>query len=717
LSIRPVHALFAVSFILFGASAHAEKMTVRNRTLLDPQTIYVALYQCGTNNCDRAQGPWEIEVGESYSFEKTGDKVGFIRKLRWSTNKADLKSTLRTKGEWDKVGGHVNFGPAGNGYQTCNVSDKGKKGQYESKTDTGEWISNGWSNLWDSVWGPLSAAGDPCQIINTTTIPLYITEYERKTQLTGSLKRLQGGTGAAWRVEPGQSITFFKKKLEPGYTARWVRWMKRDDPPETVASATWNGYSGTKSDLKLVNKIFLEYNEEGVIDGLTTLELQIRRLKLLNFVFPVIQKRARMLAEGNPLKGSPLAELVKSGAAFLNDLKDPTDRVVQGLDVLSREKNPFEKLDAAVNEAVSEFIPTGLLEDLSQRFLKAAQNPLDLIEAFDPSKVSFSDPKLGETLFNRFTAMGLLPRQLDSSLLLSSSAPNFAFLGAQVPICLGVIATVQGTYTFRGVDLNGSVSLCYYHQFPTPEVEAGDWLGLYFSGGPSKSTDPSVKKEASLTIGGVLFWGTNCTPGGLTVSATGSLRSMASALSSLPGTKPVLGRLSSAIPAGALGGIDLYVPVTKEPSTGKWWPVNGLSFYLDPFSLRSQKPVGATFAVTGWTQSSLFPSMSWLVPGSSYIIPDQISLETNLVMGGDKVSGDLLLGSTAPPGGLSIALKSSNPTVAPVPPSLQVVWGNSSQSFTIQTAPVEKKTTIELTAYRGNRRIATKVLTVCPKQS
>jgi len=89
-----------------------------------------------------------------------------------------------------------------------------------------------------------------------------------------------------------------------------------------------------------------------------------------------------------------------------------------------------------------------------------------------------------------------------------------------------------------------------------------------------------------------------------------------------------------------------------------------------------------------------------------------LTLFPGTLTGGQNSTGTVTLNGIAPQGGSSVALSSSNPAVAQVPPSVTVPPGSNRASFTITTTPVQTRTLVTITAtYNGTKN---QTLTVNP---
>ncbi len=123
-----------------------ENITVRNRTLQPPTDLWVAEYSCGVNKCSRVTKPAKIEPDSELTWGKSDNKAGYTRMIRWAGSEADLEVEFaQGKDDWDKVGGAIGKQYIGSLFLTANISDKNdRRGVYTCRTDTGEWIAEGW---------------------------------------------------------------------------------------------------------------------------------------------------------------------------------------------------------------------------------------------------------------------------------------------------------------------------------------------------------------------------------------------------------------------------------------------------------------------------------------------------------------------------------------------------------------------------------------------
>lgn len=96
--------------------------------------------------------------------------------------------------------------------------------------------------------------------------------------------------------------------------------------------------------------------------------------------------------------------------------------------------------------------------------------------------------------------------------------------------------------------------------------------------------------------------------------------------------------------------------------------------------------------------------------------PSSVVLSPTSVTGGASATGSITLSASAPTGGLSVALASSNGAVASVPASVTVPGGSTSTTFTVGTTSVTQTSSVTISATAGgvSRSAA---LTVAPAPS
>jgi hypothetical protein len=91
-----------------------------------------------------------------------------------------------------------------------------------------------------------------------------------------------------------------------------------------------------------------------------------------------------------------------------------------------------------------------------------------------------------------------------------------------------------------------------------------------------------------------------------------------------------------------------------------------------------------------------------------------LTLSATSVVGGNSVTATVSLSSPAAPGGVNVALESNNSAaMVPAPPTLPIVAGQSSATFTITTTAVTSSQTATITASLGASALSA-VLTISP---
>jgi hypothetical protein len=96
------------------------------------------------------------------------------------------------------------------------------------------------------------------------------------------------------------------------------------------------------------------------------------------------------------------------------------------------------------------------------------------------------------------------------------------------------------------------------------------------------------------------------------------------------------------------------------------------------------------------------------------LVPVSVNLSQTSAIGGKTIYVSVSLNGVAPAGGALVSLSSSNPSAAPVPPSVTVAAGAStSPKVSFVTGSVSSTTLVTITAtYQGY--IATGTLTISP---
>ena len=545
--------------LVVGTAAEAQTIKIRNRTVEKPADLWVAIYQCGANNCERAKGPWKIEIGESKTVDKPAAKVGFVRKVRWSKDKDDLKKSMST-GAWKKVGGDEDFGPAGSGYKTCNISDRGHKGRYKSKTDAGLWIAEGWENTWDKVWGPLSSAGDNCTVVNNTRRTYWISEYQRKTQYAGQARRLQGGSGSKWKLEPGESLTFKKDKLTPGYTWRWVRWQKKENAPYKVEGKDFGDHSGWKSNYKGVGRIYIDYKRDGSIRGYNHLEYVTKRELLHEGVHALIQS---IFAKPDRRLSLPDWLLKELGIDAL--IADAQSRLTESFGNL----DPVALVENQLAPIVNGALPASEVVAVANRVVKLNNNLPEVRALLAPGSAK---PKDAKSIRNRLKGLGILvsPGQQ---------------VGNKTTLAAGITAGGQLEFEYRGFNVAFVVNLTFLTDSDSDDLSLGYGVTL------SRDFNLDVSGAFGGGVGGMvgipLIWEVGNEPETVTLGIAGGQS------------------IDFARQMGARGGgIDMILP---PPRSKNWQPtrIRGIMPYLAvDYIKRAQEP---EFAGRDWTAGMTFP--------------------------------------------------------------------------------------------------------------
>src|SRR5713226_3648019 len=137
-------------------------------------------------------------------------------------------------------------------------------------------------------------------------------------------------------------------------------------------------------------------------------------------------------------------------------------------------------------------------------------------------------------------------------------------------------------------------------------------------------------------------------------------------------------------------------------------------------------PAGATSATFTVTTSAVVTLTSVTISGSYgggtqtatlTVIPPVLSsltLNPTSVIGGPlgPSTGTVTLNAPAPAGGAQVALSSSNPSAASVPPTVTIPAGTTSATFTVTTNPVIVSTTVTISGSYNGTKTATLTITL-----
>jgi hypothetical protein len=86
-----------------------------------------------------------------------------------------------------------------------------------------------------------------------------------------------------------------------------------------------------------------------------------------------------------------------------------------------------------------------------------------------------------------------------------------------------------------------------------------------------------------------------------------------------------------------------------------------------------------------------------------------------VIVGGQTLSGTVVLTTPARAGGVSVSVVSSNPAVAPAPASVLIPQGYTSAAFSIPTTVTPSNTTVQITAtYNGSSATASVIVAPIP---
>ena len=190
--------------------------------------------------------------------------------------------------------------------------------------------------------------------------------------------------------------------------------------------------------------------------------------------------------------------------------------------------------------------------------------------------------------------------------------------------------------------------------------------------------------------------------------------------------EPALLEMDLSAPSGPGGAPANAIPVLGAAAPPSGWLVNLHSANPQVASLPGsvKVPGGASWAslpITTTPQCSNVPVTLSAFSGISVVMatytvtpppPSSLDFPTQ-VQGGMSVNATVYLTYPACSAGLPVALSSSNPQVASVPPSVTVPGGQTQATFVITTYPVNQQTQVTITATSDNNSVQ-RVLTVTP---
>lgn len=300
----------------------------------------------------------------------------------------------------------------------------------------------------------------------------------------------------------------------------------------------------------------------------------------------------------------------------------------------------------------------------------------------------------------------------DSAAVIAASGVGQNTLTVWPLLSLDIVSPVNiigGTPTTGTVELNA----------PAPKGGAVVSLsGDNFVKVPASVTVPEGAITANFTIGSFNV------PSSHTSQITASLNG--AKVNSGVILAPALQRLDISPASGPGGAPAQVVPVLGAPAPPTGWPVNFNSNDPAAASLPVQVsvPAGTWSTVVRLTTTpqctntpvTLIAYSGIALEFGTYTVtpppPSGLNFQ-GTVQGGNPVNASVNLTYPACSAGLPVALSSSNPQVASVPPTVTVPGGQTQGSFVITTFKVNQPTQVTITAISNNTPVQ-RVLTVTP---
>lgn len=376
--------LTLVAFLATSVAARAGQITVRNKTLHEPEVLWVAEYSVGASKAERVKGPFKIVPEDKEKWTKSKFKSFHERWIRWSPDKSKLKKSF-SKSSWNNTGSKTGKKSIGSFVGTLTISDYKNKGEFKAKTDTGLWLGQAWADTWDSVWGPISTAGDTLTVFNKTGDTLIFTEYQK--DILGDAVRLQGGSDG-FEVGPGESKQITKAKLDPGYTSRFLYFRSEGDTlPSSKDASYWKKHKNrTKNCGKITKKIYLYVDKNGDPKAYNHLEWQFKQTgcQLLVGAINTVGKASAVAplpdavvsAVGLDAAMQPLEDALNDVGATLVDLQELQDAIESEFDVTIGQFN-LEKIEKKLDKLANKQIE---VEDLMAGSCFCDDDMLETIE-------------------------------------------------------------------------------------------------------------------------------------------------------------------------------------------------------------------------------------------------------------------------------------------------------------------------------------------------
>ena len=222
-------------------------------------------------------------------------------------------------------------------------------------------------------------------------------------------------------------------------------------------------------------------------------------------------------------------------------------------------------------------------------------------------------------------------------------------------------------------------------------------------------TTSAVATSTSVTISGSYGGGTQTAtltvvppvPSSLTLSPS----SVTGGTSSPTGTVTLNGPAPS---GGALVSLSSSNAAASVPANGVTVPAGATSatFTVTTSAVATSTSVTISGAYGGGTQTA---TLTVIPP-----VLSSLTLNPTSVVGGPlgPSTGTVTLNAPAPAGGAQVALSSSNPSAASVPPTVTIPAGTTSATFTVTTNPVIGSTTVTISGSYNGTKTATLNITL-----
>ncbi|HJZ69344.1 MAG TPA: hypothetical protein VKF81_14570, partial [Blastocatellia bacterium] len=185
---------------------------------------------------------------------------------------------------------------------------------------------------------------------------------------------------------------------------------------------------------------------------------------------------------------------------------------------------------------------------------------------------------------------------------------------------------------------------------------------------------------------------------GLTIAPLTTIFAVSTSPQSVTGGKVAMGEVVLSAPApsgGAVVNLSSNTPFATVPKSVRVYARESSA----TFSIKTKQVISTISATISATYGSTINTILTIIAKGSAL--SSVTLNPTSVSGGTSSQGTVSLTSSAPTGGVVVALGSDKPSVATPPPTVTVPAGSNSATFTINTTVVGSDTSAMISATYG----------------